>query len=273
MATEIVAGPLGALRRAHGTAAGDALSTTAIAIALPPGTQRVFITPRNFSAANVVAQIALTPWLHVVKTTDDLATATDYSDNAQDGSASTDVTLSSLGTAAQGDYLYVGSHLPFRGAYADVDAANGDASVLTVKYRKTDDTWAAVSGQTDGTDNAGATFGQDGAVTWTVPSDWKKTSLAVIASPAPAAGVIHRSADLYWTRWEVSAALDASTTLNSLLALAQSTNYSEWLSGQAIEFRVARGPNGIGAVEAATSSGTGNLLVNVAVPTADKGFI
>jgi hypothetical protein len=227
------------------------------------------IEGRNYSTA-VVAQIALVPYLSVMKTADNLATITDYSANAQDGSASTDITLSSLDTIANLDYLMVGSHLPFRGVAIDVDAANGTASVLTVKYRKSDNSWADIS-KTDGTASGGATFAVDGNVTWTMPTDWipcKLTDTGAIGTAVPNSGSM-----LYWTRWEVSVALDSSTTLNSMMALSRSTAYYELPTGRLIEQEILQGPNGWAGIEARTDAGTLNLIVNAAANQGTQGFL
>jgi hypothetical protein len=62
----------------------------------------------------------------------------------------------------------------------------------------------------------------------------------------------------------VSAALDSSTTANSLRALNRSTAYMEIVSGRAIEQAVTVGPGGISCVEALTDAGTANLIINCA---------
>lgn len=271
MATEVLSGPLGELRAASTADGGTALTTAAAFVQIPDGAQQLFLIPRNFATA-VVAKIAKNPYLVVLKTPDNFATVTDYSAAAQDASTSTVVTLSSLDTAANLDYLYVGAHLPFRGVNAVVVAANGNASVLTVKYRKSDGTWADASA-TDGTASGGATMAVSGNVTWTVPTDWALADLVSINSPAPAAAVPFRSLPLYWTRWEVSAALDSSTTLSSLLAMSRSTAYSEWPAGTVVEDQIVKGPGGVGCIEALVNAGTGNLIVNVAVARPGGGFV
>lgn len=251
---ETVPGTLGDLR--GGTSTGVALSTTAAYISIPRATKYLSLTPRNFTTA-VVARLGLCPWLSVLKTQDAGVSITDYSDNAQDNSVATDVTLSSQGTAANGDFLYVGSHIPFRGVYIDVDAANGNASVLTVKYRKSDNTWADISAA-DGSTSAGASIAVDGAVTWTVPTDWIPCQLPQIGDLASSLGGSGHK--FYWTRWEFSAALDASTTLNSMTALPQSTSYAELPSGQQLQTSIQFGPWGFAAIEALTDAGTANLI-------------
>jgi hypothetical protein len=267
-ATFVLDGPLGEVGSSV-AAAGLALSTTAAFAPLPDGVQQLLLECRNYSTA-VVALLKLNPYLVVLKTQDSLATATDYSQNAQDGSAATDVTLSSQGTAAQGDFLYVGSHLPFRGVAVDVDAANGTASVLTVKYRKSDNTWADVTA-TDGTASAGAAIAVDGNVTWTVPTDWIPCQLMVDSAGS---AVPHRLADLYWTRWEVSVALDSSTTLNSMYAMSRNKTTAglQLVSGRVFALNVTKDVGGIGCIEGITDAGTANLLVNAATVTG-QGFV
>lgn len=268
MAQDTWAGPLGEMRAASTADGGTALTTTAQVIPIPSGTAHVSLEGRNYSTA-VVVKYALVPWLTVLKTADLLATVTDYSSEAQDGSASTDVTLSSLDTFANGDALYLGSHIPFRGALADVDAANANAAVLSGDYWD-GNSWEALT-VTDGTASGGATFAQDGAITWAMPTDWAPTSLLSAVSTTGAA-VPHRGAPLYWARLKASAALDASTTLNSLLALARSTAYAELVTGRVLEFGVTRGHGGIAGVEALTNAGTANLIVNVAARAGSRGF-
>ena len=254
---ETFAGPLGVIR--GDTSTGVSLSTTAAFTPIPANARRLFIKPRNFSTA-VVARILINPYLHVLKTADALATApTDYSDAAQDGSTSTDVVLSSLGTAAQSDFLYVGALTPFGGARIDVDSANSTASVITVKYRKSDNTWADITA-TDGTASGGASMAQDGSVTWTAPSDWIASSLMTAGDTTLSfTGAGNR---LYWTRWEFSAGLDSSTTLNSMLAISYLTNYFELVSGDTFEMALERKYHA--TIQAATDAGTANLIINYA---------
>lgn len=254
MATETIAGGLGEIR--GGTSLGVALSTTAAYIPIPAGSRQLFLTPRNFSGG-FVARIGLCPYCLVIKTTDSGATRTEYSTEAQDGSVSTSVTLSSQGTAAQGDFLYVGSHMPFRGANIDIDAANANASVLTVKYWN-GTAWADITA-TDGTDSAGASMGIDGSVTWTIPTAWAPTGLRQtgdFATSFPGTGNKY-----YWTRWEFSAALDASTTLDHLIALPPSTSYFELQTGQPLSTGIQFGPDGFSSVLGLTEAGTANLVV------------
>ena len=263
MSTEVIPGPMGEVRAASTAGGGTALTGTAARIFLPLGTKHLDLVGRNYSTA-VVIQWLPCPWLTIFKTADSLATSpTDYSYEAQDNSTSTSVTLSGLGTAAQGDFLYVGSRVPFSGVAIDIDAANGNASVITVKYRKSDNTWADISA-TDGTDNAGASLGVDGSVTWTVPADWLTARLRETGDTGVNFGVAQQ--EMFWTRWQWSAALDASTTLDSMVAIPRSTVYHEIPSGTAWEQAVTVGPgeHGISAIQAKTDAGTANLIIDCA---------
>jgi hypothetical protein len=175
---------------------------------------------------------------------------------AQDGDTGTDVTLSSLSTAANLDYVYLGAERPFRGVKVDGDALNGNASVLTGYYWN-GTAWANIS-LTDGSANAGATFGVDGDITWTIPTGWRKTSLLECGDSKCA--FKHAGTPLYWVRLQVSAALDASVTLNSVMPLAPSTEYFELIENQSFVVAIERGD--AGSIEAAMDTGTVNLVVN-----------
>lgn len=256
----------GELRSAT-TSNGLALTATTTAIPFLKGTCYAKITPRNFSTA-VVARVALSPWLTVLRTTDDLATAgnlTDASNAIQDGDTGTTLVLDSQDVAANGDYLYVGSHIQFGGVVVDVTAAkvNGTVSTLTVNYWD-GSAWSDIS-DVDGTASGSASMAQDGNVTWTVPTDWTQATLEGIDSPR--VGTIAddlKRLNLYWTRWEFSVALDSEVEVDEMTALSRSSVYWEIANGQADEFFINQGIGGVGGIEALTDDGTANLIVNVA---------
>ena len=266
MATQTMAAHLGDIKQL-GADGGISLSTTVARTFIPPGTRWISLTPRNF-ATGVVAQVRFNPWLTVLKTTDDLLTAanlTNYSDEAQDNSTGTSVTLSSQGTGAQGDALYVGADYPFSGVAIDVDGANGNASVLTVNYWN-GSAWTD-SSDTDGTASGGATLAVDGSVTWTIPTAWVKASLydiqneldSGLGDTMPNVGILQR--ELFWTQWVVSAALDSAVTLDSMLAIRAAADYFELQEGQAFE-QALKGaqPGGFASFDALMNAGTGNLV-------------
>ena len=261
MATDVISGPLGEFRAASTAGGGTALTSTAGYIQLPRETSHILITPRNFSTA-VVVQVALNPWLVVLKTTDNMmGLPTDYSEAAQDADAATDVEVSSLGLLASGDFLLVGSHLPFRGVYIDVDGTNSLGTAALDVFYWDGATWVDYS-DTDGTFST-RVFAQDGLVSWTISVNWRAAKLKDLYPNAPKA--YYSDLDLLWTRWSVDAALtDTSVTFNSMVAANRSTAYAELLSGQTFEERIKHGIGGIGCVEALTDAGTANLIVNVA---------
>ncbi len=272
MTMDIYSAALGDLRLA-GASGGVACTTSAAFTSLYEGTNWLSLTPRNFSAAASVCRVAISPYLTILKTVDSMATApTDYSSAGQDADSTTLVVLSSLNTLANGDCLYIGSHVPFRGVHWTLTAGNDTASVLTVKYWKDDttDAWTDITA-TDGTDAAGDTFKQSGLVYWTVPSDWLPATLPVIGDTTLATGgPLNRK--LYWTRWEVDAALDSSCTFHQVVGANASTAYAEFVEGQPFEERVHMGTGGIGAVESLTDAGTCNLLPNCATASTGNKF-
>lgn len=277
MATDTYPAELGEVRAASTADGGTALTTTAVVVALHPGTRRVWLEARNYSTA-VVVKFALNPWLVCLRVTDASAadwTALDVSDSAQDASTATTCGFSSQGTGAQSAYYFIGSHYPFRGVAVDIQATNSTANTtLTVKYWN--GAWTDITAS-DGTAAAGVSFAQDGQVTWTVPSDWTRATLrTTMSSTLPAASVVHQRDELYWTRWEFDEVLDASVTANSLLALARNTSYAEIKldtttggAGTPMHFAVTRGKYGVGCIEALTNAGTANLIVNCAAAPND----
>lgn len=252
---------------------GVALSTTAAFTLVPDGTQQIELLLRNLSTA-VVGKWVTTPYLIVLKTTDLLAAVanvTDYSTAAANATTG-DVVLSSLDTLANGDALWVGSHVPFRGLNVTITAANGNASVLTGTYW--DGSALTDISLTDNTVSAGKTFGSvtTATITWTVPTAWAKAALSAIVSPTDMA-IPYRDEPLYWARLVVSAALDASTTLASMQAMSRSTAYANLIAAPpGFAFRCFKGPGGISGIEALTDAGTGNLIINCATRLGADGL-
>lgn len=275
--TETLATKFDEIRAASAASGGTALTTTLALISLPLGSEWVSITPRNFVTA-VVARVALNPWLTILQTTDALLTeATDLSSEAQNGDT-TAMTFDSFDTAANDNYLYVGSWIPFRGVEVDMAAdANAAASgTLTVNYWN-GGSWTDIS-DTDGTNDGTRTFAQDGNVTWTVPSAWVQASLQAI--DATSTGTITATAasfranfavkdpymqSLYWTRWETSAAFDSSVDVDQFRSLNRSTAYAELVEGQELETALVNvgDRQSLACIEALTDAGSASLIVNV----------
>lgn len=264
-------------QRAASTAGGGtALTTTLALISIPINSKYLSLTPRNFVTA-VVAQYILNPFLTIIATTDALGGTIEHgftdtieptslsefqtqniSDEMQDGDTE-DFDINSFDTAANDNFIYVGSPLPFRGVKVDLNNKNDTASVLTVNYWN-GGAWADISAS-DGTDvGPGDTFKQDGDVTWTVPTAWVKASLLSIGDTTVQEPLF--ATGLYWTRWEVSVILDTTVDLVQMRPLNRSTAYSELLEGQEREMSLL-GDKQFACVEALVDDGTGNLIVNV----------
>lgn len=269
---DIHAGPIGEVRAASTTSGGTALTTTASFIAFPTGTRYLTLIPRNVVTA-VVVRYALNPYLIVFKTTDALAAAgnlTEASEALQDSDTGTSLSMNSFNTAANNNYLYIGSHAPFRGVRVIIGNTNSaGGSTATVKYRKSDATWANITA-TDGTKSTD-TFRQTGDITWTVPTDWIARSIASIMatdSVAIMASAVQpwylTESEMYWVRYETDTLFDATVTATGMLAMARSTTYGEFSVDVGKEFRIHKGHHGTGCLEALTDAGTCSLIVEAA---------
>lgn len=173
------------------------------------------------------------------KTTDNEATFTDYTTNAKDNSASTHVTLSSLDTAANGDYWYIASRYKFAGCWIDVDGANANASVMTGYYWN-GNSWVSAS-ITDNTAAAGKCLAADGTVTFTPPGEWRR-------------GTLDGEDELFIIRFQVSAALDAAVTLDGVALLPDTTTYPMGYFAGTTDYILSIDPSEVGSV-ATTSTG------------------
>ena len=251
MGTEVWPGPLGEVRGV-GASTGVSLTTTLALTPLPKGTRYLTLMARNFAGGGVIARFALNPFLVVVRTGDAGVNLSDVSEVVQNAEDAGTLDMSSFPTLANGGALYIGAHQQFSGVRVDGTAFNGTASTLTVEHWN-GSRWVDLSA-TDGSAAAGATFGQDGNVTWTMPGAgvWNPGALHKILNPT--GRTPHGDVPLYWTRWTVSAAFDTATTVANLLALNRSTTYAGIVNVETepVKFSVQWGINGIGCVEALT---------------------
>lgn len=94
----------------------------------------------------------------------------DFTPEVTDGQTTTFAELDSLSTLANFDALFIGFETPVNKITFTISEANGNASVATLAYRKDDSSWAD-SSDTDGTISGGASMGQTGSFTWTLPTD------------------------------------------------------------------------------------------------------
>jgi hypothetical protein len=140
------------------------------------------------------------------KTADGGVTLTDYTKYAT-GEESGSVDLDSLDTAANGDYWYLASHYKFGGATINVDDSHPNATASTMTgYYYNGTAWGDIT-ITDGTALTGACIGQDGNVTWTVPSDWATVTIKGIPN-------------LYVVRFQVDTQLDSDTLISGIALLS-----------------------------------------------------
>jgi len=259
--TRINLGKVGEFRIASASK-GTALTDTASFTQFPLKTNRLTITPTVFTTA-VVVRLLLNPWLTVLKTTDDMSTPpTDYSLEAQDNDTGTDVDLSVLNTRANGDFLLVGSHAPFRGIYFDVDGTNAAGTAQVTVYYWNGGHWVDTSATTTGIRTTAA-WDKDGIVTWTVPTAWRPATALHLYPSSKIERLYYANVPLYWTRWEVDAAItDTAVTLNSMSAANRSSSYAELVSGQMVSVDIEHGFGGTACIEALTDAGTAYLVVN-----------
>lgn len=104
-------------------------------------------------------------------------------------------------TLTTADYLYVGYFTPFDRLQWNLDetTVNGNAATMTTfQYPAWDPniakhTWTSLT-LTDGTETGGATFAQDGTMSWTMPTDWGPLN--------------HANRTRYWVRMRPDALLD-----------------------------------------------------------------
>lgn len=265
---------------------GTSLSTTLALMEIAkngktmgPGT--LTLTPRNGAGGALVVKFAVTPRLSILFSNDALAALpVDLSPNAQDGSGSTTCAVGGLVPAPVG-YIYIGAPAEFRCIQVGTPGtANATASVMTAEYWN-GTAWTALT-ITDGTTSGGATFAVAGNITFTVPTDWTPARLVDIASHQAAAAPIDNNAfegsqdvtsvismmkfTFLWIRLKVSVAIDAGTTVPSMVAMARSTAYSEMLLTEEVAISDPNFnslPTGIGAVEALVDQGTASLIVEM----------
>ena len=173
----------------------------------PPGANMLEVEVPSATKENI--SLLLTPKLRHIWYYDDSATDkyTNFTKEFSDRNTSTG-SGTSLNTFATADFIYFGGYRRFRGLAVNVANTNGTGSVATVKYW--DGTaWTDITA-TDGTISGAQTLGQDGLITWTVPTDWTTTTVNGVA-------------DLYWVRYSVGTALDATVSIIEVYSLANLT--------------------------------------------------
>src|SRR3990167_5547988 len=143
-------------------------------------------------------------------------------------------TSTTLDAMQTGDKIYLGTFEPHGGVFVDMDASavNGNASTLSLKYSKNDDTFA-VQAITDGTASGGATLAQDGNITLdAIPTTWDAVHLRTLLSDVTAPPAV-----LYWVEFSISAALSADVEVEEFAAFHQdSANVGEKIPAGTLHF-------------------------------------
>lgn len=157
--------------------------------------------------------------------------------NAIDGDATTTISIS----LNAGQYFYVGSRRAFGRLTFDFGGTvNANAATMTVQYVDGANNWQTLT-ISDGTASGGATWAQDGTITWTIPADWDSNGLV-------------GTTRMYWVRLTPSANLTASVVINEIMVGA----------AQAWEIRL-RGSLG-GDIFTRTADGSGAHDVTLGTP-------
>lgn len=109
-----------------------------------------------------------------------------------------------------GEYLYIGSTLPFNHRHFQVSTPNDVASVASVEIW-TGTAWVSAVDVIDQTSVGGVTLAQAGIISWTTPRD---SSWGQAASTESVTGLTTlKIYDLFWVRISVSVSLKATTAV------------------------------------------------------------
>lgn len=142
------------------------------------------------------------------------ASGTSYTDETTDAANYGTGTIGNAAFFSAGDFIYVGSRFPFSNIEAKIGGTpNAAVQTLVGEYYNADGTWDTVA-LTDGTEAGGAGFAQDGNITFTLPTDWGKTTVST-----------DTTVPKYWLRLSGSGAFTAGTVIQSLKIGAKKINY------------------------------------------------
>ena len=170
-------------------------------------------------------------------------------------------TATGTGTAmdamATGDFLYICTSDIVGGFRIVIGSANAELATIAATYRKNDDTWAALT-ETDGTASGGASLAVPGSVTWTAPTDAKRTFLgggSGIFTDADAPAI-----EGFWWRIAFDIALGADVEIDEIWTLNKNTSRGYFRGG--VEYPISLDRRNVGALEALTAAGTDTLQIS-----------
>lgn len=159
-------------------------------------------------------------------------TYTDVTSSLADRDTATTVSMNSWATSS---ILYLGCDEAFRGIYVDVGNTNTENANIDAEYWN-GSAWTDLT-ETDGTNAGAGSLAQDGAITWTVPTDWVATT-------------VNSSASMFWVRFKWSITLDATVTIRDAVLLNQDVSAGSFASGVVHEIGLSSNVAGIEAIEA-----------------------
>jgi len=165
-----------------------------------------------------------------------------------------------LDSSSTSDFLYLCFSDPVSGIHLLIPSPNGSgAAALTIKYRKNDDTWTALS-VTDNT-RATRTFAtSDRSITWTAVTDWKKATLVGASAITDNATTGERGTrNGFWIQIAWSVALDSDTEISDIWTINQGVTYGYFRAGTEYTFTCDKSQ--VGAIEADLASGTDTMQI------------
>lgn len=236
-----------------------ALSSTVASLGIPPGYQQALLY-----SPTVDFRLHLNPGIIAAFFYDVSATIgarfTDFTSVLTDRDTATG-TSGAMNSMQTGDRLYVCVDDPIGGLRTTIGNANSTSSTMTVKYSKSDATFASIS-VTDGTTSGGATLAITGALTWSVPSDWQAQTLKTLGvTDQGAAGHGDVPAALgFWLEVTVGTAVDSTTSITELWT--QNKNTDRMYLRASTEYTISLDRRRIGAIDAILASGTDTLQVD-----------
>lgn len=131
-----------------------------------------------------------------------------------------------FGYVVTDDFLYLGSRFPFNHLYFKFGTANTATETLSISIWD-GTSWRAAKEIFDETETGGASFAQDGYITW-VPDKQKGWSREDTVNSAGTETIPNFGTltiyDHYWVRFSFSGSLDAGTTLSWLGPLFSDDN-------------------------------------------------
>lgn len=179
----------------------------------------------------------------------------------QDRKATGSTTI--MDSRAAGDRFYLCFSDIVGGVYVDIASVNGNASVLTVNYWN-GAAWTDIT-DTDNTASGGASFAQDGTITWTAPTDWVAASYggrnnqAISRVLGTAYAEDEPVTHGFWLQFVWTLTFDSDTEVANIWALNKNTNRGYFRGG--VEYAMSFDRRLTGAIEAVLASSTDTLEI------------